>query len=1133
MNDFFVHLHVHTEYSLLESGARIETLVHRARELGMKALAITDSCAMYGVLPFFHACNKAGIKPIIGVELFLAEEEEKDVHKLVLLAENLLGYQNLVKLVSMARLSGRGIPAVSKKAFQQQPGLRDGLIAISPMIESDISHHLQQRNGQQAEWIAKEYKEYFPDSFFLEVQDHGLMEEKELFEPIIQLGKRLSIPLVATNHVNYVNKEDVTIYEVLRAIGEGVTLTNQPQEFLRHGEYYLKNHQEMAELFIFLPEAIDNTRSIANRCQVEIPMGEYILPSFPVPKEIQPIDYLRMKCEEGISYRYGNQVPAGVRARLNYELDVINNMGFADYFLIVWDFVRYAREHGIGVGPGRGSAAGSLVAYVLQITNIDPIKYHLLFERFLNPERITMPDIDIDFSYERRDEVIDYVSRKYGKERVAQIITFGTMGARASIRDVGRVLGLSANVVDRIAKLIPQELGVTLEKARAKNKRLDQVFDENPHLEKLWNIARSIEGMPRHTSIHAAGVVISRESLTDYVPLQLGHEGHSLTQYTMEGLEQIGLLKMDFLALRNLTIIERCVEFIKEHEGDFFHLDGIPLDDQATFDMLSKADTVGVFQLESSGMRNVLRQVQPSTFEEIIAVLALFRPGPMEFIPEYAKAKKDPGKVKYLHPDLEPILKDTYGFILYQEQIMQVASKFAGFSLGEADLLRRAVSKKKKELLQEQRDKFVSGCLSQGYAEDLAHLLYDWIVRFADYGFNRSHSAAYALIAYQTGYLKANYPVYYFTSMLQMVAGNLEKVAEYIEECRRQSITILPPNINYSQGNFSVEKGAIRFGLYTIKNVGLQAVKHIIEVRNNGMFKDLNDFCKRVDLRIVNRRVIESLIFSGSMDFFPGHRRAFLASLDDVMEWGGKIREHNLDNQLILFGVGNLEQPPHIPDDLPPFSQKEKLEQEKETLGLYVSGHPLDELRQFFHNPQFTPVIQLGDLKEDKTIQLVGLVKELKIISTKKGQPMAFLEMEDPTGKIEIVVFPGVFDTYSHLLKKEKLLMIKGRINTQDNRTKVMAQMISPVNQPSFAKTVFIKIGKELENNQKKMNLLKEKLLHSTGSCPVILFYETTRKTLRLSQNFSIELDEKTKDDLEKIVGSGGIVVKEMKMNLL
>lgn len=1127
MDDSFVHLHVHTEYSLLESGARIETLVNKAADFGMKALAITDSCAMYGVVPFYHACKKAGIKPIIGVELFLSEEEEKEMNKLVLLAENLIGYRNLLKLVSSARLSGKRIPGVSKKIFQLEPELTKGIIAISPMLESDISHCLQQGNIQQAEVLAEEYRRYFPESFFLEVQDHRTLQEKELFEPIIQLSKRISIPLVASNHVHYVNQEDVAIYEALCAIGEGVTLNHLEQSSSRKGEYYLKSHTEMAEVFIFLPDALKNTMAIASRCQIEIPMGEYILPAFPVHLGISSIDFLRKKCEEGIYYRYGNESSSAIRERLDYELSVINNMGFADYFLIVWDFVKYAREHGIAVGPGRGSAAGSLVAYVLQITNIDPIKYKLLFERFLNPERITMPDIDIDFSYERRDEVIDYVSQKYGRERVAQIITFGTMGARAAIRDVGRVLGLPVSLVDRIAKLIPQELGVTLEKARQKNKRLDQVVEENPQLELLWKIAKSIEGMPRHTSIHAAGVVISRDSLTEYVPLQLGHEGHSLTQYTMEGLEQIGLLKMDFLALRNLTIIERCVELIEKNEGTLFQLDRIPLNDASTYDMLAKAETVGVFQLESSGMRNVLRQVQPATFEEIIAVLALFRPGPMEFIPEYAKVKKNPGKVNYLHPDLEPILKDTYGFILYQEQIMQVASKFAGFSLGEADLLRRAVSKKKKELLQEQREKFVAGCLRQGYGDDLANHLYDWIVRFADYGFNRSHSAAYALIAYQTGYLKVNYPVYYLTSMLQMAAGNLEKVAEYIDECRRLSLSILPPNINRSQGNFSVENSSIRFGLYTIKNVGIQAVKHILEVRKNGEFKDLYDFCQRVDLRIVNRKVMESLILSGSMDSFSGHRRAFLAALDDVMEWGGIVRENNAENQLLLFEEGSLDHPP-ISIDLSPFTQKEKLEQEKETLGLYVSGHPLDGLRQFFYNGLFTPVIQLHEGKEEKIIELVGLLKELKIISTKKGEPMAFLEVEDPTGKVEVVVFPGVFSTYSHLLKKEKLLMIKGRISHQDHRTKVIAQIISPLDKPPLEKRVFIRIGRELEKDHLKMNELKQKLLQSQGNNSVILFYESTRTTLQLSKNFSIEFDEKIKNELEKIVGSGGIAVKKL-----
>lgn len=746
-----------------------------------------------------------------------------------------------------------------------------------------------------------------------------------------------------------------------------------------------------------------------------------------------------------------------------------------------------------------------------------------------------MPDIDIDFSFDRRDEVIQYVVEKYGRDRVAQIITFGTMGARAAIRDVGRVLGLSVSTVDRIAKLIPQELGVTLDKAREKNKKLDNVMEENPGLEILWIIARAIEGMPRHTSIHAAGVVISRDSLTEYVPLQEGHEGHALTQYTMEGLEEVGLLKMDFLALRNLTIIEQCVEAISLRLGRPFKIDDIPLNDPDTYGMLMNAETTGVFQLESVGMRNVLRQVQPENFEEIIAVLALFRPGPMEFIPGYAKAKKNLEKVKYLHPKLEPILKDTYGYILYQEQIMQIASVFAGFSLGEADILRRAVSKKKKEILQEQREKFVAGCLAQGYRGDLANQIYDWIVRFADYGFNRSHSAAYALIAYQTAYLKSKYPVYFLASLLKMVTGNMDKVREYIEECKRLSIPIFPPDLNLSSHLFTVENDGIRFGLSAIKNVGGHAIKHILEVRQKGPFIDLYDFCRRIDLKICNRRVLESLILSGCMDPFPGHRAAFLAILDDVMEWGTRNSEYKKDNQLMLFGEGLPSHHPPLPENLPPYQIKEKLEQEKEMLGLYLSGHPLDEYQSVFQNPKFIAVAKLHEFNEGATITFAGIVAGLKMITTKKGDPMAFLEIEDPTGIVEVTVFPGVYGTYSHLLKKENLLIIKGRMNRQDHRIHVIANSISGTLSEieQQGNVVFIKIGENIENKQKELNELKTHLLHWPGNVPVILYYESSRKTLSLSEEYFVEYSDLFRKEIEKIVGIGGIVLKQIPKKLL
>lgn len=1137
----FVHLHVHSEYSLLESAARIRPLVRRAKELGMDALAITDSSAMYGIIPFYKACREEGVKPIFGVQLQVADRpdggewsRDEKGYSLVLLAEDMEGYRNMMWLLSQAHLEGRHRPLLAKDRLK---GHTAGIIALSGAQNGEIGTLLYEGQIEKAVVVAREYADLFGErNFFLEIQDHLQEEQKIINQRTNDVSRMTGIPLVATNAVRYLRESDAPVFDVLLAIGEGKTVEDTDRTVYPTREYYLKSPEEMSELFIFLPEALENTVHIAQRCNVELPLGESILPRFPVPEGQTADGYLRMICEEGLVLRYGKQADSAVRERLDYELDVISRMGFADYFLIVWDFIRYARERGIAVGPGRGSAAGSLVAYVLQITNIDPVKYKLLFERFLNPERISMPDIDVDFSYERRDEVIDYVVHKYGADRVAQIITFGTMAARAAVRDVGRALAIPLSTVDRIARMIPAELGITLERALAKSRALRQAVEESSQAQELMELARAVEGLPRHASTHAAGVVISRNPLTEYVPLQQGHDGHALTQYAMEALEEVGLLKMDFLGLKNLTLLEQTVRLVQEQEGIALDLNTLALDDERTYRLLSDADTVGIFQLESPGMRHVLREVKPSTFEDIVAVLALFRPGPMEFIPDFAAAKHGKKQVTYLHPVLEPILKDTYGFILYQEQIMQIASAVAGFTLGEADILRRAVSKKKRELLQEQREKFVAGALKQGYEEALAHQLYDMIVRFADYGFNRSHSAAYAMIAYHMAYLKTNHPVSFLAALLTMAQGSAEKVAEYVEECKRRSIPVLGPDINQSGINFVVEEGKIRFGLAAIKNVGVQAIRRILEERKKRPFTGLPDFCLRIDQRVCNRRVIEALIKSGAMDSLTGNRAALLAVLDKTLEWAQRSRRRAEGEQIdfLLEGESTEEEAPAVPDDIPDFGQKEKLLQEKELIGLYLSGHPLDDYQDVCRRFSFLPLSRLREKKDRQPVRLAGMVVGVRSISTRHGQPMAFVQLEDQTSRVEVVVFPGVYQRVAELLVKGKLVAVEGKANYQDDEIKCIAdriQELEEIRQTSVQQekppTVFIKIEPAIEEDISRLQNLQQVLREEAGESPVILYYAAKRQSVQLAQEYNICATNEIVRKIEKIIGDGLVIIKK------
>ncbi|WP_025685401.1 DNA polymerase III subunit alpha, partial [Paenibacillus maysiensis] len=1063
----FVHLHVHSEYSLLDGAARTAELVKQASAYGMKALALTDHGVMYGAIPFYRACVENGIKPIIGCEAYMTAGSRKErgsrkdqpIYHLILLAKNKTGYQNLMKLCSIGHLEGFHYkPRIDMEALAAH---HEGIICLSACLGGEVPQHLLHGREAEARRAAERYRNIFGDDFYLELQDHGLSEQKRVNPLLIALAKELDIPLVATNDVHYLTEPDADVQDVLICIGTGKTVDDEERLRIPTRQLYLKSQEEMTRLFPHVAEAIDNTVRIAEKCELELEFGQSILPEYrPLPEGMTPSSYLRSLCVQGLERRYGNDLGweqseerERLEQRLSYELSTIDSMGFSDYFLIVWDFIAFAHKHNIATGPGRGSSAGSLVAYVLNITNVDPMKYNLLFERFLNPERISMPDIDIDFSDERRDEVIDYVVQKYGNEHVAQIITFGTLAARAAVRDVGRALNVPYGEVDKAAKLIPAQLGINIRHALEITPELKALYETKPKTRELLDMAIKVEGMPRHASTHAAGVVISRTPLTDAVPLQEGSEGVPLTQYSMENLERIGLLKMDFLGLRTLSIIERCMRWITEEYGETPDFSRIPDNDPHTYDMLGKGDTGGVFQLESAGVRRVLKDLKPSVFEDIISVLALYRPGPMGFIPNFIQAKHGEIEVHYPHPDLEPILKDTYGIIVYQEQIMQIASRMAGFSLGEADLLRRAVSKKKREVLDLERGHFVEGSVKQGYTEEEAGKVYDMIVRFADYGFPRAHAAAYGVLAFQTAYLKAHYPVHFMASMLTAVMGSHRKVAEYVVECRRMDMAVLPPDVNESGVLFTpLQQGNIRFGLAAIKNVGTQAMESILAVRQERPFDSLLDFCRRVDLRVCNKRVIESLIQAGAFDSLPGHRAQLLAMLDETVDAAVKWRKERDDLQIDMFGFVEMPNWDIEYPEVPKFSAGQQLELERELLGLYLSGHPLDDFEPLLESSDSERLMELGDVPDEAVVVTAGMVVSLKTITTKQGKAMAFIELEDQIERCEVVLFPEVWKRSHQWIEKGALLALRAKMQQQDEHFKLLADEAAPLAEDSLAR---------------------------------------------------------------------------------
>lgn len=1047
----FCHLHVHTEYSLLDGASRIKDLIAAVKERGMDSIAITDHGAMYGVIDFYKECKKQGIKPIIGCEVYLAPGARQDrqetggvkYYHLILLAENQTGYKNLVKLVSLANIEGMYYkPRIDKELLRKY---HEGIICLSACIAGEIPRAILQDNKEKAEALVQEYLSIFgKDHFYLEIQNHGLPEERKSNAGLIELAQKYGIGLAATNDCHYVNREDSEFHDVLLCIQMGKTMDDPNRMRFNSDDYYLKSPEEMAELFSEYPEALANTQKIADRCQVDFEFGHIQLPYYPIPAPYEnDMSYLRALCDEALPKRY----PAAgseVHSRLDYELGIIHRMGYDSYFLIVWDFIKHAREQGISVGPGRGSAAGSIVAYLLGITNLDPLKYDLLFERFLNPERVTMPDIDVDFCYIRREEVIDYVKERYGYDHVAQIVTFGTMAAKGAVRDVGRVLNMPYNQVADIARLIPNELKITLDKALKESTDLHNLYASQPEVQRLIDLARKVEGLPRHSSTHAAGIVIARHPLTDYLPVSVS-DGTLVTEFDKDHVEELGLLKMDFLGLRTLTVISDTIENIKRSRGEQVDIDAIPLEDEKTARMLCEGRTGAVFQMESSGMTALVRDLAPEGFADLIPTVALYRPGPLGsgMVEDFIAGRHGKKEVTYMHPLLEPILKETFGVVLYQEQVMQIVQVLAGFTLGQADLLRRAMGKKKHEILMAQKENFLRGCAKNQIEPGLANTIFDLLTHFADYGFNKSHSAAYALVAWQTAYLKAHYPAEFMAAMLTSIMDT-QKVPTYIDLCRRMGIKILPPDINASLANFSVDHGAIRFGLAAVRNIGEAAIADITAVRQEkGPFRSLSDFCSRVDLGKVNKRATESLIKCGAFDSLHVRRSQLLAVLDSAVGEAQRRQRDAMNGQMGLFSdeIMDVSADLQLPD-LKEAPQSELLNWEKETTGFYITGHPLDQYKEKLKNLPDLTELTADHIRNRQTVRIGGILSDTKRITTKKGETMCFATLEDYTGRMEITVFPRTFYQHVNLLAPDTAVVIQGKADVAEDEVKVLADKI-------------------------------------------------------------------------------------------
>ena len=1126
----FAHLHVHTEYSLLDGSNKIKECVSRVKELGMNSVAITDHGCMFGVIDFYKAARAADIKPVLGCEVYVAPGSRFDkeaagggddrYYHLVLLAENNEGYQNLVKIVSKGYTEGYYYkPRVDMEVLREY---HEGIIALSACLAGEVQKNIARGMYGEGKAAALRYEEIFgKGNFFLELQDHGIPQQQMVNQSLLRMSQETGIELAATNDVHYTYAEDEKPHDILLCIQTGKKLADEDRMRYEGGQYYIKSEEEMRRLFPYALQALENTQKIADRCNVEIEFGVTKLPKYDVPEGCTSWEYLNRLCYEGLEKRYPDPSEE-LRQRLAYELSVIQSMGYVDYFLIVWDFIKYAKDHGIMVGPGRGSAAGSIVSYCLGITTIDPIRYQLLFERFLNPERVSMPDIDVDFCFERRQEVIDYVVQKYGADRVVQIVTFGTLAARGVIRDVGRVMDLPYAFVDNIAKMIPKELNITLERALKSSQDLKKSYEEDPQVKELIDMSMRLEGLPRHTSMHAAGVVISQKAVDEYVPLSLGSDGSVTTQFTMTTLEELGLLKMDFLGLRTLTVIRDAVDLAGISAGKRIDMDHIDYGDKAVYDSIGSGRTDGVFQLESAGMKSFMKELKPRSLEDVIAGISLYRPGPMDFIPQYIKGKNHPELITYDCPQLEGILEPTYGCIVYQEQVMQIVRDLAGYTLGRSDLLRRAMSKKKGDVMQKERQSFVygneeeqvPGCIANGIDERTANKIYDEMIDFAKYAFNKSHAAAYAVVAYQTAWLKYYYPVEFMAALMTSCIDNSAKVSEYIYTCRQMGIKILPPDINKGTATFSVDRGNIRFGLAAIKSVGRTVIEGIIaERKERGDFTSLKDFIERMSGKEINKRTIENFIKSGAFDSFQGTRKQFMIVYVRVLDQVQQEKKNSMAGQMSLFDMVDEDQKPEFAIPLPDVGEYEKetkLAFEKEVLGVYLSGHPMEDYEEKWrrNTSRTTLDFQLDEetrrtkVREGARETVGGIIVGRTIKYTKTNKTMCFLTLEDLVGTVEVVVFPRDYEKYRSYLEEENKIFVRGRVSEEDDApSKLICEAVIPFEQTK--KELWLQFADKAAF-LKEEQFLYDMMESSDGEDQVVIFCRAERAVKRLPENRNV-----------------------------
>ena len=1148
----FTHLHVHTEYSLLDGSCKIKELAARAKELGMDSMAVTDHGVMYGVIDFYRAAREVGIKPIIGCEVYVAPGSRFDretsngedrYYHLVLLAENDTGYHNLMKIVSRGFVDGFYYkPRVDYEVLETY---HEGVIALSACLAGEVQRYLARGMYEEACRSARHYEDIFgKGNFFLELQDHGIPTQKTVNQGLMRMSRELSMDLVATNDIHYILAEDAAAHDILLCIQTGKKVSDENRMRYEGGQYYVKSEEEMRALFPYAQEAIDNTHKIAERCNVEIEFGVTKLPKYEVPEGYDSWSYLNKLCQDGMAKRYPND-DGTLQERLSYELGVIHNMGYVDYFLIVWDFIHFARSHDIMVGPGRGSAAGSIVSYCLEITNIDPVRYDLLFERFLNPERVSMPDIDIDFCFERRQEVIDYVVEKYGKDQVVQIVTFGTLAAKGVVRDVGRVLDLPYARCDAIAKMIPGDLGMTLEKALKQSPDLREAYQNDDEVRYLIDMARRLEGLPRHTSMHAAGVVIGQRAMDEFVPLSRASDGTITTQFTMTTLEELGLLKMDFLGLRTLTVIQNAVRQAEENYGVHLVMEEIDYNDKDVLASIGTGKCDGIFQLESSGMKSFMKELRPENLEDIIAGISLYRPGPMDFIPRYLKGKNDKDSITYECPQLEHILGPTYGCIVYQEQVMQIVRDLAGYTMGRSDLVRRAMSKKKAAVMEKERQNFVygnqeenvKGCIENGIDEKTANHIYDEMIDFARYAFNKSHAACYAVVAYQTAYLKYYYPKEFFAALMTSVMDNVGKVSEYILTCRQMGIRILPPDINEGQSGFSVSGDAIRYGLSAIKSIGRNVVDEIIRERqNNGLFTSIDDFVERMGGREVNKRTLENFIKAGAMDSLPGNRRQKTMIAPELLDQKNKDRKNVLEGQLSLFDFAAEEEKQQYQitmPKVPEFPKGELLAFEKETLGIYVSGHPMDEYLETWKNSitakttDFMVDEETGRavVEDGARATIGGIITARTVKLTKNGQQMAFVTLEDMVGSVEVIVFPRDYENKKQLLNEDAKVFISGRTSIGDDPAgRLICEQVIPFDE--VPKDLWLKFADKTEYDARWPEVT-EILRGSDGHDTVIIYLEKERAKKVLPANWHVAASTEMTEKLMKIIGEKNVKVVE------